>query len=158
MNIREIRKINATKHGGYGTSLYGVWNSMKQRCNNPSVKTYRYYGGKGIKVFPKWGQFESFRDWAIDNGYEEGLTLDRINSNEDYEPSNCRWVTLAEQQRNKSNNVMLTYEGETHCAKEWSELLGINYKTIMTRLSRGWSSDRIFSTNGDARRTEVTHA
>lgn len=119
MNIREIRRKNATKHGGYGTLLYGIWNSMKQRCNNPSVKTYRYYGAKGVTVCSQWEQFEPFRDWAIENGYEHGLTVDRIDSNGNYEPNNCRWIRLAEQQRNKSNNVTLTYKGETHCAKEW---------------------------------------
>ena len=151
MDIREIRRRNATKHGGFGTHLYGVWNGMKQRCNNPSVKGYRYYGAKGVKVCEEWGQFVPFRDWAMSNGYEEGLTLDRIDSDGDYCPSNCRWIPNSEQQRNKSNNVLLTLNGETHCASEWSEILGINYKTIMTRVSRGWCAERVLL-KGDARR------
>lgn len=96
MDIREIRRINATKHGQAGTHLYAVWNSMKQRCSNPSVKEYKYYGEKGIKVCEEWEDFIPFYEWAIPNGYEQNLTLDRINFDDDYKPSNCRWITIRE--------------------------------------------------------------
>lgn len=127
MDIREIRRINATKHGGYGTRLYGIWNSMRQRCINPSVKEYRYYGVKGVRVCEEWSVFENFRDWALSHGYADNLTIDRIDSTGNYESSNCRWISI-QLQRNK---------------------------TIMSRLARGWSSNRILSTVGDARRNEV---
>ncbi len=142
MNIQEIRRINATKHGGYGTPLYGVWNTMRQRCSNPSVKEYKYYGAKNISVCDEWNDFSNFQKWAIANGYCNGLTLDRIDCLKGYSPCNCRWVTNSEQQRNKTTNVILPYRGEKRCAKEWSEVLGINYKTLMNRLYRGWSVER----------------
>ena len=85
--------------------LYNVWNHMKQRCYNPAVPTFGYYGGRGITVCPEWHRFEPFRDWALANGYAEGLTLDRINNDGNYCPENCRFITQAEQTRNTSRNV-----------------------------------------------------
>lgn len=156
MTRQEICKQNATVHGGFGTPLYRVWNAMWQRCTNSNVKEFRYYGGREIKVCEDWKSFPVFREWALSSGYEPCLTLDRIEQDGNYEPTNCRWITLKEQQRNKRNNVILTYNGESHCASEWAEILGINYKTIMSRIARNWSVDRILSTQ-DARRKEVTN-
>lgn len=99
-----------TKHGESkrrnhaSTRLYNIWVGMNRRCNNPRVKEFKYYGARGIKVCDLWCRhYENFRDWALDNGYNDDLTIDRIDVNGDYRPDNCRWVTNAEQQRNKRN-------------------------------------------------------
>lgn len=84
------------KHGCYRTKLYGVWQALKQRCLNPVHKSYHRYGGRGIKLYQEWLEFVGFRDWALTNGYQEGLSIDRINNDGDYEPSNCRWITIGE--------------------------------------------------------------
>ncbi|MCZ9311788.1 MAG: hypothetical protein O0V67_00275 [Methanocorpusculum sp.] len=154
MTINEKRRINATTHGCFGTPLYRVWNAMKQRCKNPAVKEYKYYGAKGISVCKEWEHFEKFRDWSLSNGYKQGLTLDRIDTCGNYQPLNCRWVTVKEQQRNKTNNVLLSFNGETHCAKEWSEILEIKYKTIMTRLARGYEIEKVLF-KGDIRKAGI---
>lgn len=94
------------KHGGKGTRLYGIWQNMKNRCRNPKVRCYKYYGGKGISVCGEWNEsFVCFRDWAINNGYTDELTLDRIDVNGNYCPENCRWVPFAEQGFNKHNTI-----------------------------------------------------
>lgn len=87
-------------HGGRYSRLYEIWHSMKQRCNNPKHQFFRYYGGKGISVCQEWEKnFASFRDWSLSNGYEDHLTIDRIDSNGNYEPNNCQWITAEENTR-----------------------------------------------------------
>lgn len=95
-------EAKVVKHGQYGTKLYHVWGTMKYRCNNPNDKHFHRYGGRGIKVCDEWNDFIPFYKWATNHGYKEGLTIDRINNDGNYEPSNCRWVTIQEQQRNKT--------------------------------------------------------
>lgn len=101
--FKEHNKIYKTKHGERDTRLYSIWKNMRQRCENSKRKEFKYYGGKGISVCKAWNEFINFRDWALENGYAPNLTIDRKNSLGDYEPSNCRWITLADQQRNKPN-------------------------------------------------------
>lgn len=125
-------------HGGTGTRLFYVWSSMKGRCQNKNDKAYPNYGGRGIEVYGEWkDSFEAFRDWALDNGYEEGLTIDRIDNNDSYSPENCRWVTLREQNRNKRTNVNMSIGGVTKCLKEWAEVFHINYGTFKARYHSG---------------------
>ena len=102
-NVNRTGKNNPQyKHGGYGTRLYTIWTDMKQRCTNPHSDNYKYYGGKGIKMCKEWSDdFAIFKNWALLNGYENHLTIDRISSAGDYQPENCRWVTKAENNRNK---------------------------------------------------------
>ena len=130
----------AATHGESKTKLYKVWAAMKDRCSNPASTTYKRYGGRGIKVCKQWqDSYKSFRDWAIDNGYSEGLTIERIDNDGNYSPENCRCATRKEQSNNMSRNRLITYNGKTKTAVQWSELIGVNAKTISTRLRRGWS-------------------
>lgn len=95
-----------TTHGKYSSKLYGVWNCMKQRCNNPKNNRFHDYGGRGITVCNEWkDDFQAFHDWAMSNGYAEGLSIDRIDVNGNYEPSNCRWVTMLEQRHNRRDSI-----------------------------------------------------
>ena len=102
---REVLAARNTIHGKYHTRLHGVWNCMKQRCNNPNNQKYKDYGGRGIKVCEEWlHDFQSFYDWAMSNGYADGLSIDRKDVNGDYEPSNCRWATMKEQRHNRRDS------------------------------------------------------
>lgn len=92
------------------TRLHNIWLTMRQRCEKPNSSGYYKYGAKGISVCEEWNNFEHFRDWAFANGYQDDLTIDRINPCGNYEPSNCRWVSQKIQQNNRSNNVYLTYK------------------------------------------------
>lgn len=110
---------------------------MKDRCYNINSKDYKNYGRRDIAVCSEWkDDFMTFYDWSIHNGYDDTLTIDRIDNNKGYEPSNCRWVDMKTQQRNKRNNKYFTYDGETHCITEWCEILGLNYNTVMTRINK----------------------
>ena len=100
LHQEEFHKI-VTKHGHYGERLYPVWKQMKQRCSNTRNKSYEWYGARGIKVCDEWQDYGVFRSWALSSGYKEGLTIDRINGNGNYEPDNCRWITIQEQQKNR---------------------------------------------------------
>lgn len=137
------RSVEAnTKHGAFGTLLYRTYSNMKNRCYNPKYCLFQHYGGKGIRVCDEWlGEhgFERFRDWAMSNGYKEGLSIDRINNAADYSPDNCRWADMVAQQNNRTNNRLITANGETRTMADWSRSSGISYATIQGRLSRGWS-------------------
>lgn len=140
---RKKQVLASTKHNQSKTRIYRIWSGLKQRCNNKKSKTYKYYGGRGIKVCEKWQKnFEIFRDWAIQNGYQEGLTIDRIDPNGNYEPANCRWISNFEQQHNKRNNKFLTYNNQTYCISEWAKIIGINAQTLFKRFERGFSIER----------------
>ena len=131
-----------TTHNEYKTRLYGIWNGIKQRVSNPNRERFNRYGGRGISICEEWSNsYESFRDWALSNGYSDELTIDRIDNNGDYCPDNCRWVSKTEQANNRSTNHMLTYQNETHTVAEWSRIVGIKGSTIIQRLGSGWSID-----------------
>lgn len=141
-HLREITR----KHGMFGTRLYHIWDSMKARCYNKNHAAYKNYGGRGISVCKDWRKnFESFYKWAIENGYQEHLTIDRIDNNGDYCPQNCRWATYLEQAENRRSTIFLTVLGETKTISEWSAETGISKSCIRYRLKTGWPEDKIFS-------------
>lgn len=130
----------------FGTRLYHIWDGMKARCYNMNHVAYKNYGGRGISVCKDWRKnFESFYKWAIENGYQERLTIDRIDNDGDYCPQNCRWATYQEQSENRRNTVLLTVLGETKTISEWSAETGISKSCIRYRSKSGWSEDKIFS-------------
>ena len=131
------------KHGMSYSRLYKVWKDMKGRCYRPTSCRYHTHGERGIKVCPEWMSFEIFAKWALSNGYQENLTIDRINNDGNYEPTNCRWATPKEQANNRRTNHLISHNGETHTIKEWSEITGINYYTLLERINRlGWSVEK----------------
>lgn len=120
---------------------------MKGRCFNPNDPKYYRYGARGINVCDDWLDFPTFREWAISNGYKDNLTIDRIDNDGDYKPSNCKWSTPKEQANNRgirSDAILVTWENETHSLVEWSKILGINYKTLSERYRRGWVVPKLF--------------
>lgn len=129
------------KHGQVRSPEYTIWNGMIQRCTNPKNKSYPDYGGRGIKVDPRWLDFANFYS---DMGQRPGpeYSIDRKENDLGYEPGNCRWATPEEQVNNKRSNRLLTYNGKTQNLKKWSIELGIKHRTIITRLHRGWSVER----------------
>ena len=130
------------KHGGKGTRLYGIWKSIRERCNTKTCRIYKNYGGRGISICKEWDDFKVFREWSLLNGYNDELTIDRIDVNGNYEPSNCRWATYKQQANNKRTNHNITYKGETKTLTEWADYTGIKVGTIWMRLKKGWSVDR----------------
>ena len=141
------------KHGMCNTRLYCIWKGIKQRCFDTKFKEYKYYGGRGIKVCNEWRtDFMAFYNWAMANGYKDALTIDRINVNGNYEPSNCRWICQKEQQNNRRNNRLITYNGETHTISEWAEIKNINANTLWQRLCRyNWGIEKTLETNDTER-------
>lgn len=135
-----VKENHLHTHNKSHTRLYRIWQDMKRRCYNINDEAYSYYGGRGISVCIDWiDDFQSFYDWSIRNGYADNLTIDRIDVNGNYEPSNCRWATQKEQMNNTRNNHLLTFNGKTQTIAQWSEELQINYSTIHGRLRRGCS-------------------
>lgn len=118
---------------------------MHSRCENQNHKYYAYYGGRGIRVCDEWNEYIPFRDWAIEAGYNDGLTIDRIEVNGNYNPENCRWATIREQQNNKRSNRLVQFNGASHTISEWSEIVGIKKTTIKERLNAGWSIEKVLT-------------
>lgn len=130
------------RHGGRHTRLYTIWKDMRQRCKNPNGSRRKSYYDKGIKVCEEWESFASFRAWAIENGYSDELSIDRIDTNGNYEPGNCRWATIEVQQNNRTTNRFIEYNGESHTIAEWSRIKGIKSGTLWARLHSGWEVER----------------
>lgn len=139
-------------NGSAYDKLYKRWIHMKQRCYDPNLKMYKYYGGRGIKVCDEWrNNYEAFREWAYENGYDDSLparecSLDRIDSNGDYEPGNCRWTDIYTQNNNKSDNRLITLNGETKTLAQWVRATGINRSTLENRIIRwGYDAEKLLS-------------
>lgn len=134
------------KHGMSNTRLYTIWKLMKYRCSNPSRREYRIYGGRGIKVCDEWNEFDSFMRWAVNNGYSEELTLDRIDNDGNYTPSNCRWASRQTQSLNKSTNRYITHNGQTKTITQWATENNIPYYVLKKRIDiLNWDFERAIS-------------
>lgn len=131
------------------TRLKIIWDNMIARCYSKKSDSYSYCGSNGIVVCEEWrSDFFSFKKWAISSGYNDSLTLDRFpNRMGNYEPSNCRWATVKEQQNNRRSNLFITFNGETKTAKEWSEAVNIPYATLTQRITKlKWPHDKALTT------------
>ena len=152
--------------------LNRIYSSMKYRCNNPNIPIYKIYGGRGIEVCAEWLDNEivitptgrvskgwlAFKSWALKNGYADNLTIDRIDVNGNYEPSNCRWVTMKEQGNNRRNNSLITYKGQTKTLAQWCDELKLDYNYIYKRIyQRNWSAEKAFETKGNAKYRNITY-
>lgn len=146
--LRRDMTVNKNhKHGQANTRLYSIWNGIKRRCQQPKCSSYNDYGGRGISLCKEWLDFSNFYNWSMNNGYDDSLSIDRIDVDGDYTPNNCRWVDSKIQQRNKRNNHYLTYNNETHPITEWADILGINKGTLESRITRyGWSTEKALNT------------
>lgn len=135
-------------HGMTKTRLYHIWQDMKARCYRKNNKNYDLYGGRGITVCEEWkNSFETFYEWSMANGYSDSLTIDRVDSNGNYEPSNCRWATQKQQCNNFSRNRILTLDGVSKTMSEWADITGISYTTIRARLNiLHWSVEKALKT------------
>lgn len=128
-----------TKGTNTHSRLYSLWKAMLCRCNNPKHEAYSRYGGRGIVVCEAWGKFAGFREWALSNGYADDLTIDRVDNDGIYEPSNCRWIPFKDQSRNKRNNIYLQAFGERKLAIEWANdpRCIVTYRRLVKRVSSG---------------------
>lgn len=136
----EKHRGNRRTHGMADSRIYNIWSRMKARCLNENDAHYSDYGGRGISVNKEWiNSFTKFYEWSIDNGYTDELTIDRIDVNGNYEPSNCRWITIGEQQKNKRNNIHIDINGIEMIASEWASISEAKSQTILSRVRKGWS-------------------
>lgn len=145
--LNRDRTIEANKtHGMRGLPEYGIWSGIVQRCTNMADHAYKNYGGRGITVCQRWR--DSFAAFYADMGPRpsDKYLIDRKNNDGDYEKSNCRWATRIEQNRNRRNNHLITFQGETRCTAEWAELRGLKYGTLQKRLRAGWTAERALVT------------
>ena len=127
-------------HGKRKTRLYRIWANIKTRCYNERDPHFERWGNRGITMYAAWkDNFQNFYDWAISHGYSDELTIDRIDNNGNYEPLNCRWITVKEQNRNKRNVRFITYGGKTQTIPEWTKELHLGKETIRERLKRGYT-------------------
>lgn len=123
--------------------LYNAWSNMKQRCCNEARRDFPAYGGRGITVCPEWtDSFQAFHSWAMDNGYQDHLTLDRIDTDGPYCPGNCRWATRKAQANNRRTNRFITLDGRTQSIQQWADEIGIDKTTLWRRFDAGWSVER----------------
>lgn len=142
-----LKKENKYVHGLSRSRINKIYRLIKNRCYNKNSSSFKDYGGRGITICKEWvdkeNGFKNFYEWSMNNGYSEELTIDRIDVNGNYEPSNCRWVDRKTQQNNTRRNDYIEYNGEVHTLSEWAEIININKKTLYNRLHKyGWSVER----------------
>lgn len=150
-NVKSVPSYKKFEKTGYkvgGTRLYEIWQGMKRRCYKETEPCYERYGGRGIRICDEWlNDFVAFHDWAVENGYEDNLTIDRIDVNGNYEPSNCRWATTQEQSLNRRSNINIRIGNATKTLSEWCKIFEVDYKKVNARYKRnGFESiDRLFN-------------
>ena len=134
------------KHGETKTVLYKKWDSMRQRCKNPNNPSYPHYGARGITVCKEWDNFLSFKQWSISNGYQPNLSIDRIDVNGNYEPSNCRWADVITQANNKTTSRYIEYNGRKQTVAQWAKELNMSMWTLRRRLYyNNWTVEKAFT-------------
>lgn len=147
---KETTSKNFYKHGHYESRLYTIYTNMKTRCYNCNASEFYVYGGKGVRICEEWlGEkgFENFYNWALANGYDKTLSIDRVDNDKGYSPDNCRWATRTQQARNKTNNRKLYYKGKMYCLSEALLLSKVKTKeTITRRLKKGWTVEQAIET------------
>lgn len=132
---KELIRLRNTSHGETDSRLHITWRSMKNRCSLTVKKVNPDYGGRGIKVCHEWQEFVPFRDWALANGYRDNLTIERVDVNGNYEPSNCTWISKAQQPKNSRQVRMIAFNGKQMILSEWAEHLGVKYSTLHARIN-----------------------
>lgn len=135
---RKMAAEHNKSHGESKTRLYRIWKNMRNRCYNPKVRSYKDYGARGVRVCEEWKRYEAFRDWAISSGYDDTLTIERIDSSGMYEPSNCKWIPKPDQGKNTSRIRYIEHNGKRMSLADWSKELGGGPNLVTTRLQRGW--------------------
>ena len=144
------RRDKATKHNDWHNRVYKIYHAMLTRTTNPNYPEYKNYGGRGITICNEWlgeNGYKNFKEWALENGYCDDLTIDRIDVNGNYEPSNCRWITRKEQADNTTRTIRSTYNNQTKTLSEWAKTLDINRMTLYCRIfSYGWDIEKALST------------
>lgn len=144
---KEVASKTHKKHGLSRDKIYQTYYHMKNRCYNRDSQAYSNYGGRGIKVCDEWlNDFKSFYDWATSNGYQDNLTIDRIDVNGNYEPNNCRWVDMKTQSNNKRTTAYYIINNKKHSLSEWCDIYNIKYYTVWARLNRGWTIEKALFT------------
>ena len=139
----DVKSCGCLFHRKSKTRLYRIWSHMKSRCGNESSDSYSCYGGRGIIVCDEWlNSFEMFYEWAVNNGYSDNLSIDRMDVNGNYEPSNCRWTTMKVQSNNRRTNRIISFDGKTKTVAGWASETGIKQNTLLYRLRRGWTVER----------------
>lgn len=144
---RHLLSISAT-HGlsrdanGKKTRLFRIWTGIKTRCFNDHDKAFKNYGGRGIKFCTEWLNFEAFHNWATESGYSDTLSIERKDTNGNYEPDNCTWVNAKAQANNRRGNRLIAYKGETRTMAQWADRFGLSTATLFCRLKRGWSVEK----------------
>lgn len=143
----EILERGNTQHGLSKERLYGVWSTMKSRCTNPHNQKFSRYGGRGITVCEEWQTFEPFYEWAMANGYKENLTIERIDNDGNYEPSNCRWATNKEQSNNTRKTIKIEFNGQTKTLSDWAQSIGVRRECLWKRIYlRHWPIEKALTT------------
>lgn len=142
--ITERNKLRTIYPNDNKTRLYRIWRAMKSRTTYKSQTQYKDYGGRGIVICKEWKEdFYKFKEWALDNGYYDELTIDRIDVNGNYEPNNCRWITKSEQNNNQRNNVIIEYKNQKMNVAQWAKKLNIKANTLYQRIYRNYSVEKI---------------
>ena len=138
----------STKHNQRHTKLYEVWKTMKQRCFNSNNKSYHNYGGRGIIVCDEWkDNYQAFYEWSMNNGYKEGLSIDRINNDGNYEPSNCRWADRFTQNNNTRQNKPVVIDGVSKTIHQWTREYNIPVEIVRNRLyNKHWDIVKALTT------------
>ena len=141
-----MKKRKAQHHGKTNTRIYKIYCCMKTRCYNLNAQHYKRYGKLGIKICEEWlNDFMSFYNWSMTHGYNDKLTIDRIDNTKGYSPENCRWITLKKQCNNRSTNHLIEINGVTKTLQEWSEETGIDRCTILRNLAKGYTGQKILT-------------